>query len=167
MAISSTTGPFARGTAMISGLFPMTRLRAAPWRQVGHGVGPADADQPRLCGLPAVSSPAHPVVGIAQRHASHAVLASESDGTLHRGQRSQIARAAVAIPTLQRAKSSHYLRLGGRIHRSVTNRDHEARKAVDAVRVHSVARGFGKQPCASVGAIGANASPRSTFASVF
>jgi len=36
MAISSTTGPFARGTAMISGLFPM--MRSAP-PHGGHDLG--------------------------------------------------------------------------------------------------------------------------------
>ncbi len=54
--------------------------RPAPWRQVGHGVGPADTDHPCLGRLPAVGPAAHPVIGVAQRHASHAMLASERDG---------------------------------------------------------------------------------------
>ena len=81
-------------------------LGAAPGRQVGHGVGPADADEAGLGGLPAVGAAAHPVVGVAQRDAADAVLAAERDGAVHRGQRVEIAGAALAVPALQRAKGS-------------------------------------------------------------
>ena len=52
----------------------MRFFRCAPgWHEWG-GICPAHADASRVGGLQAIGSGAHPVIGVAQAYASHAVL---------------------------------------------------------------------------------------------
>ncbi len=105
-----------------------------------------------LSGLPAVGAGAHPVVGVAQRDAAHAMLAAELDGAPHGGERVQIARAAMPSQRSsapKRATASACLRIDA----AVADGFNKTRKAIDAVRVDAVARGFGKEARASLGAI--------------
>jgi hypothetical protein len=93
------------------------------------------------------------VVGVAQRNASYTVLAPNSDCSLHRGERSEVSRPLMTVPTLQRAESRFDFRLGDRIHTAILNGSHKARKAVDAVRVYPVTGRLTEQSRANLGAI--------------
>ena len=85
------------------------------------------------------------------------MLAAERDGALHGGQRIQIAGAFVPVPALKRAQPRRGRGLARGIDAAVANGFHKARKAVDAVRIDAVARGFGKEAGAALGALGREA----------
>ena len=98
--------------------------------------------------------------------AAHAVLAAQRDGALHGGQRIQIAGAFVPVPALQRAAPRRGRGLASGIDAAVANGGHKTREAIDAVRIHAVARGFGKEARAGLGAIGGEAELARTAARV-
>src|SRR6266849_4503187 len=82
-----------------------SRFARTPRREVRHRVGPADANDARVRGLPAIAATAHPVIGVAQRDAADAVVARKRYGPLHTRVSVQVAGPAPAIPLLKRAVS--------------------------------------------------------------
>ena len=83
---------------------------------------------------------------ISAAHA-RAVLAAQADGPLHYGKRVQISGAAISSPPLKRAKTGHALSSRLHVDAAVADGSHKARKAIDTVCVHAVARCLCKQPC--------------------
>ncbi len=121
-------------------------LGSAPRGQIGQGVGPANADKPCLGSLPAVSAAAHPVIGVAETHACHAVLPAQGHGAVHAGLRIQIAGAFAPIPALQSGETAELFGLSLDIDAAIAHHRDEAGKAVDAVRIDAVASGLGEEP---------------------
>src|SRR5258708_33599887 len=76
-------------------------ITSSPRWKVRHGVGPANSDHTCVSGLPAVAAATHPVVGIGQRHATHAVRPGKRNGPFHTLVGIQIAWATVSVPALQ------------------------------------------------------------------
>src|ERR1700674_1499763 len=135
MAISRTTWPFARGTAIIMGLLPTCGSLAPPRRQICQRVGPANSDDSGIGRLPAVAATAHPVIGIGQSHAANPLLTRERDRSVHAPVSVQIAGTAFSVPSLQRTKACYQLRLGINFNDSILNHPYELRKAVQAMRI--------------------------------
>ena len=80
MAMSRTTCPAERGTAMMERIVAEDGNRRAPRRKIREGVGPANSDGSCIGGLPSVGAAAHPVVGVGERDAADAVVGAEFDG---------------------------------------------------------------------------------------
>ena len=133
---------------------PDTGIAGAPGRKIGHGVGPADGDEPGLGRLPAVAASAHPVGGVGERHAAHTMLAGERHGPFHGLISIERAGAEPTIPTLERSTGGHQLRLSVNVDNSTLNLGDEAWKAVQSMRVNPVAGGFGKELGATAGTLG-------------
>jgi hypothetical protein len=137
MAMSRTTWPSARHRDD-ERVVADARIGRAPRREVGQRVGPAEADQTRIGRLPPVRAGAHPVIGVAQRHAADAVLPAEDDRPGHRLERVQVAGTAVAVPPLERAVGADPLGPGTDVHDPAGDHPHEAGEPVQAVGVNPV-----------------------------
>ena len=125
----------------------------APCRHVGAGVGPADADAARVCGLPAVGAAAHPVVVVAQRHHANTELMCQLYGTVHGVLGVQRAKAALAIPALHGTKAGNALGLSGGINLALAQVFHHAGEAVQPVAEHAGQTVLGKDLGCFVGTL--------------
>ena len=139
---------------MTSGLFP-TRGSAAPQgRQIGQSIGPADSDHACIGSLPAVTAAPHPMVCIGQCDASHSMFAGQRDRPVHAVMGIQIARPDFSIPAFQRPGTGHRSpRFRMNINRSITNHGDEPGKAIQSVRVHTVASRVGEELGTKMGAL--------------
>ncbi len=97
------------------------------------------------------------MVGVGERDAADAVVTAEFDGSGHRCPCVEIAGTAAPIPALEGSELVEAL--GGCMDVDGTDADcvEETREALDPVRVNAVARGFGEEARAVLGAIGLEA----------
>ena len=115
------------------GIVAKVIVLCAPCRHVGAGVGPADADAAGVCCLPAIGAAAHPVVVVAQRHQTDAILMGQLHSTPHGVPGVQRAKATLAVPAFHRTKAGDALGRGGRVDAALFQVIHHHRKAVQAV----------------------------------
>ncbi len=81
------------------------------------------------------------------------MFAAERHGALHGCMGIQVARAGAAIPAFQRAELRDWYGLRARVHAAVAHHGRETREAVDAVGVHAIAGGLGKEAGTQVRAV--------------
>src|SRR5260370_8044 len=141
--MSRTTCPFGRGAG----------IAGAPRRKFCQRVRPADPDYASVDCLPAVAAPAHPMICVCQSDTADAVLAGERDGPGHALVSIQIAGTALSVPALQRPERFHDLGLRIDNNDPAVNHAKVLGKAVQSVRVDSVAAGFSEEPCGKSGAL--------------
>ena len=89
------------------------------------------------------------MVGIGKRDAADAVLTAELDGAGHGGPRVEIAGSSTTLQALQSAELLNAMRGGVHVDEAVADHSKEAREALQAVRVDTVAGGLGKQTASS------------------
>ena len=123
-----------------------TRIAGTPRRQICHCIGPANADDAGIGGLPAVAAAAHPVIGIGQRHAANPSLTRERDRSVHRPVGVQIAGTASSVPPFERTPAGYQVRLGINCNDSSLNHPYELGKAVQAMRIDAVPAGIREEP---------------------
>ena len=134
------------------GIVADARISCSPWRQIGKRVGPANSDDAGFGCLPTVTAAAHPVICVRKGNAADSMLARESDRSFHAVPSVQVAGTAVAIPSFQCAKTCDEPRLGVDDNYAAFGHSHELGKAVQAMRIDAVARGFSEELCAKAGA---------------
>ena len=100
------------------------------------------------------------MIGIAQADKCDALLRGELHASIGTPQGVELARRTVTVVHLDRAKLTNTLWGGAEVNPACVNVTHEPRHTIDAMRRHSICRGFSVDPRANFGICPCHAGPK-------